>query len=220
MAVSPVNNSNAVDTETKTRRGTKIVKPGSDMDKNAFLKILSAELANQNPDSNTDSTQYVAQMAQFTSLEQMQNLNTTMTMSSASQLVGKAVGLNVNDSNGNPYTGIVGAVSNNNGTIKLTVTVKDNGTIGDQEFNYSDVSDVFDVPTNTLSSVNSTMGFLSATSLIGKNVEVSDQDSNKKNYSGVVKGVSKVNGQINLTVLLPDGTTKDFNSGDLLKVSE
>lgn len=215
MSVNSIDNS-----ATTTSRGTKIVQPGSDMDKNAFLKILSAELANQNPDDNTDSTQYVAQLAQFSSLEQMQNLNTTMTLSAASQLVGKAVGLDVNDSSGNPYSGIVSAVSNDNGTIKLSVEVNENGTNQYKDFNYSDITDVFDVPANTLSSVNSTMGFLSATSLIGKNVEFSDQDSNGKDYQGTVKGVSRQNGLINLTVLLADGTTKDFSSGDLIKVSD
>lgn len=46
--------------------------------KDGFLKILAAELQNQDPMNAQDNTQYVAQMAQFTSLEQMQNLNASM----------------------------------------------------------------------------------------------------------------------------------------------
>jgi flagellar basal-body rod modification protein FlgD len=46
--------------------------------KDGFLKILAAELQNQDPMNAQDNTQYVAQMAQFTALEQMQNLNASM----------------------------------------------------------------------------------------------------------------------------------------------
>ena len=63
---------------TATDRGTQIVKSGEDMDKNAFLTILSAELSNMDPMGDNDSTQYITQMAQFVSMEQMSNLNTTM----------------------------------------------------------------------------------------------------------------------------------------------
>ena len=48
---------------TRTDLGTPIVKPGSDLDKNAFLKILAAELANQDPTADVDSTKYVSQLA-------------------------------------------------------------------------------------------------------------------------------------------------------------
>ncbi len=35
-----------------------------------FLKLLVAQLKNQNPENPTDGTQFVAQLAQFTQLEQ------------------------------------------------------------------------------------------------------------------------------------------------------
>ncbi|MDI9219152.1 flagellar biosynthesis protein FlgD, partial [Clostridium tertium] len=44
--------SNVINSYTGARatdRGTQIVKPGQDMDKNAFLTILSAELSNMDP---------------------------------------------------------------------------------------------------------------------------------------------------------------------------
>ncbi len=40
-----------------------------------FFKILAAQLQYQDPLSGGDNTEYVAQMAQFAALEQMQNLN-------------------------------------------------------------------------------------------------------------------------------------------------
>lgn len=46
--------------------------------KNEFLKILTTQLQYQDPTEPTDNSQFVAQLAQFSSLEQMQNVNTTL----------------------------------------------------------------------------------------------------------------------------------------------
>lgn len=68
MEVSGVNN-----------KSSSVVQPkGNIIDKNAFLKILTVELSNQDPLNATDNTQYVSQMAQFTALEQTQNLNSSV----------------------------------------------------------------------------------------------------------------------------------------------
>ncbi|MFN0009428.1 MAG: flagellar hook capping FlgD N-terminal domain-containing protein [Planctomycetota bacterium] len=55
--------------------GTTATTPARQLDKNAFLKLLVTQMQNQDPLSPTDSTQFVSQMAQFSSLEEMQNLN-------------------------------------------------------------------------------------------------------------------------------------------------
>ena len=47
----------------------------SSLDKDAFLKLLVSQVKNQDPLQPAGSTEYVAQLAQFSSLEQMQNLN-------------------------------------------------------------------------------------------------------------------------------------------------
>jgi flagellar basal-body rod modification protein FlgD len=53
---------------------------GSDkLGKNEFLKILTEQLANQDPTKPMDSNAFVAQLAQFSTLEQMQNTNDTLT---------------------------------------------------------------------------------------------------------------------------------------------
>lgn len=68
------------------------------LDKNAFLKLLSVQLSNQDPLNPQDNTQYIAQMAQFASLEQSQNISVAMEkmvlsqmISEGSMLVGKDV---------------------------------------------------------------------------------------------------------------------------------
>lgn len=131
-----------------TDRGTPIVKKGESLDKDAFLKILTAELSNQDPMNTKDSTEYIAQMAQFSSLEQMANLNGTMSFSSASNLVSKVVELNSLDPLGNKYAGVVKSVEKLGDTIKLNVLVDEpdaNGQYSTQvmkEFTYDKVSAV------------------------------------------------------------------------------
>lgn len=49
--------------------------PSSTLDKNAFLQLLVTQVRNQDPLEPKGGTEYVAQLAQFSSLEQMQNLN-------------------------------------------------------------------------------------------------------------------------------------------------
>lgn len=89
----------------KTENGTQIVMPGEETNKDLFLKLLVAQMSNQDPLNPQDPTQYVTQLAQFSSLEQMQNLNEGMeylvgltngvlvnsAMSTASALIGKRI---------------------------------------------------------------------------------------------------------------------------------
>ncbi|MEW8962050.1 flagellar hook assembly protein FlgD [Paraclostridium dentum] len=89
----------------KTDNGTPIVMPGEETNKDLFLKLLVAQMSNQDPLNPQDPTQYVTQLAQFSSLEQMQNLNEGMeylvgltngvlvnsAMSTASALIGKRI---------------------------------------------------------------------------------------------------------------------------------
>jgi flagellar basal-body rod modification protein FlgD len=186
---------------TATDRGTKIVKAGSDLDKNSFLKILAAELSNQDPTANVDSTQYISQMAQFTSMEQMSNLNTTMSGFANQSLVGKGVTVNVLDSEGNPYTGVVNAVTTQNGSTTLSVTVNEKGTNVEKNFDLNTVVSVVNVPDYSLpvlNNLNGNMSFLLASGFIGKNVELTEKNSSDKNIKGTVIGVSKDNGVVNI----------------------
>jgi flagellar basal-body rod modification protein FlgD len=50
----------------------------SKLGKDEFLKLLLSQLANQDPTAPSDSKAFVAQLAQFASLEQMQSTNNTL----------------------------------------------------------------------------------------------------------------------------------------------
>jgi flagellar basal-body rod modification protein FlgD len=55
------------------------------MGKNEFMTLLVAQLQNQDPLNPMDSTGFTAQLAQFSSLEQLQNVNTNLSDLSATQ---------------------------------------------------------------------------------------------------------------------------------------
>ena len=57
--------------------GVEIVLPSEVgvLDKDAFLKMLLTQLQNQDPLNPMDNTEFAAQMAQFSTLEQLSNMN-------------------------------------------------------------------------------------------------------------------------------------------------
>jgi flagellar basal-body rod modification protein FlgD len=51
--------------------------PQNELGRDAYLQLLVQQLSNQDPTEPMDNQQMIAQLAQFSSLEQMQNLNTS-----------------------------------------------------------------------------------------------------------------------------------------------
>src|SRR5690242_2400186 len=77
---------------------------GQTLGKDQFLKLLLAELQNQDPSKPMDDSQTIAQMAQFSALEATQQLQQTIQQSNnvqslfqASALIGKYVQANQAD---------------------------------------------------------------------------------------------------------------------------
>lgn len=72
--------------------------------KDQFLKLLITQLRHQDPINPVEDKEFIAQLAQFSSLEQMQNLNTNLSdmmfaqqkltaLGQATQMIGKEVEL-------------------------------------------------------------------------------------------------------------------------------
>ena len=83
----------------------------NELGKDDFLKLLITQLSNQDPTSPMENTEFISQMAQFSSLEQMTNMSTSFSKmasfinsSEAASTLGKTVELNVGDAS---VTGIV-----------------------------------------------------------------------------------------------------------------
>lgn len=74
---------------------------GGTLDKDAFLQLLVAQMKYQDPLEPTDNTEYVSQLANFSELEEMQNMVQSSDMQRASSLVGRYVSMAENDATGN-----------------------------------------------------------------------------------------------------------------------
>lgn len=91
MAISGVGSSNSAANSLAAASG-----PNSQqlVTEQSFLQLLITELKNQDPSSPADPTQMVSQLASFSSLEQMTQLNTNMQTvleNSATSLIGQTV---------------------------------------------------------------------------------------------------------------------------------
>lgn len=76
----------------------------------AFLKILTAQLKYQDPMEPQKDADFIAQLAQFSSLEQMTQLNNAISASSAYNLTGKMVHATAQLVEGGPMEEIFGRV--------------------------------------------------------------------------------------------------------------
>jgi flagellar basal-body rod modification protein FlgD len=102
----------------------------SQLGEDAFLKLLTAQMQNQDPLSPMDDTQSVAQLAQFSAVQATTQMSDSFTafqsnfavMQSAS-LIGKAVSAQTTDAGGNAtsVTGTIKSVSIINGTPEFTL---------------------------------------------------------------------------------------------------
>jgi flagellar basal-body rod modification protein FlgD len=68
---------NAISTATAAATSAKSTAKNT-LGKDSFMKMMIAQLQNQDPLNPMDGTAFVAQLAQFSSLEQLQNLNDVM----------------------------------------------------------------------------------------------------------------------------------------------
>ena len=117
----------------------------NEMDKDAFLQLLVTQLRYQDPLEPQDNSEFVAEMAQFSSLEQMNNIadrmndisnlvsniDTSVLVGQLSGMIGKGVDwmetTNYADEEGNPQTktdtlsGVITGVTVADGTTKVVV---------------------------------------------------------------------------------------------------
>ena len=132
-------------TPSSSTTGTTKVNDNASLGKDDFLKLLVAQMQNQDPMNPTDSTASIAQMAQFSSLEQMTNIATSMdalnkSMTNFSQqssltqgaaLIGKSVS-GVDTDGVTTIEGTVESVKWLDGDPKLQI-LKADGTLVDLE---------------------------------------------------------------------------------------
>lgn len=97
-----------------------------ELGQDAFMKLLLTQLKYQDPMAAMDDREFMVQLAQFTSLSELQKLNeaisemtSAQSLTGASALIGKTVsGL---DGSGQPVTGMVEAALVREGEVRLRV---------------------------------------------------------------------------------------------------
>lgn len=95
----------------------------NDLGKEEFLQLLVCQLQYQDPLNPQEDTDFIAQLAQFSSLEQMTNMNTTLSNTSAYTMVGKEVIIDHAGTDGevNEVRGTVDYVQMKDGDAYLSV---------------------------------------------------------------------------------------------------
>jgi flagellar basal-body rod modification protein FlgD len=109
-----------------------------DLDKGAFMELLVAQMRNQDPMAPTDNQQFIAQLAQFSSLEEMQGVNENLValaflqegnavltqLTNSSALIGKNVSY-TDPKSGEPAQGVVDSVKLADGVVLLHIAGQD-----------------------------------------------------------------------------------------------
>ncbi|MDO7788371.1 flagellar hook capping FlgD N-terminal domain-containing protein [Desulforamulus aquiferis] len=118
MEVNQTNNSYYYEDRNKRE-------PVKELDKNAFLQLMIAQLRYQDPTSPMDTNKFIEQMSSFTTLEQITNLNTNILQlyalqefSYATSLIGCEVTLNQGDS---IINGVVQRVTADSAGVRIWV---------------------------------------------------------------------------------------------------
>lgn len=146
----------------KTENGTTIVQQGQETNKEIFLEMLVGQMTNQDPFNPQDPTQYITQLAQFSSLEQMMSMNegieylvevnqgalVNSALSTSSALIGKEIEVSTSNDKGENinYSGVLKSVSIKDGNVFLEVKLNDTGEM--KEFSYSSLIKVKEATEN------------------------------------------------------------------------
>lgn len=160
--VQPVEDGKIVETASQSSLNKANAASGDSMDKDAFLQLLVAQMKYQDPLEPTSNTEYISQYAQFSQVEQMQNMAVSMDLQRASGLVGQEVYVKTTDSQGKTdyVQGKVDYVVYENGKAYVSIdeslySLDDLDTVVDATYlaAYNKASD-FAVEMNKLPNVN------------------------------------------------------------------
>jgi flagellar basal-body rod modification protein FlgD len=119
----------AVNTSADTSSGSTTKSSGNTLDENAFLKLLVAQLKYQDPSNPVDSSQFMAQTAQFTQVQSINEMTkateTALALQqglAASGLVGKTVQYTLTDGttgSGTAISASFGVASSSEPTLRV-----------------------------------------------------------------------------------------------------
>jgi len=128
MATSAISNQKTIEQIIKSTTEGKSTRNTGDLGKDAFINLLVTQLRYQDPLNPVDDKEFIGQMAQFSALEQMQNLNGSFSAVKAFSLIGKNVIGTVVDETTKEIELVEGEVTNvkmSNGNTYVVVNGRD-----------------------------------------------------------------------------------------------
>jgi len=165
------------------------------LDKDSFMKLLIEQMSHQDPLNPASDTEFIAQLAQFSMLEQMQSMNDALSMQQNYSLVGKSVTIGTTDSSGNAAI-VTGTVAN-----AFRESGVDYVVVGGVVYPASDILMV-NADDDTEAAADSLAG---KTGLLGMTVSASVKDDNG-NAQAISGTVTKLITRDGVTYALVDGT--------------
>lgn len=202
MAVNNVGSTNT----TNYSSTQKVKEFNSNLDKDSFLNLLVTQLQNQNPLQPMDDTQFISQMAQFSTLEQAQNTNSAIKLNSANNMVNKVIKASYKgegDYMSRDLIGIVEKITVKNNDVYLSVD--ENGQ--KREVKFDDVKEVTELENTAEQSylMNVNTKLAAANSMIGKSIKgqyytTANDITTGHDIEGVVSGVVIKNYMVYLKV--------------------
>ena len=221
--VSTVSNQKTIQQIIDETSSTTSSRDTGELGKDDFLNLLVTQLRYQDPLNPTDDKEFIGQMAQFSALEQMQNMNTSFSATKAFSLIGKHVSATITDSTTKETEEISGDVTD----VKLA---------GGKTYVVVNGEDVpVESVTNVSEGARSSQSNIAAfTNLIGFNVNglaYDPENGNMIKVTGIVQAIQKgvyedyavMDGvEVEIAELITDthSTDPDFMKDELLGAME
>ena len=161
--------------------------------KDDFLQLLITQLQHQDPMNPASDTEFIAQVAQFSSLEQMQNMNSATQQQQGYALIGKYISGSISDeATGatSEVTGQVTGVRMSSGKVLLM--------IGDKEVKLESVQDVSESAAGVGGEADLNQ-YNSLISLMGT-AKLTDAAGYTKSIEGIVSKLTKTDSGIMATL--------------------
>jgi flagellar basal-body rod modification protein FlgD len=193
--------------QTKYQGGVKPKAITNELGKDDFLKLLITQLRYQDPMNPKEDKEFIAQMAQFTSLEQMQNMSQSFAGLQGAGMLGKTVSADVKDLENPLITkmvyGVVKGTFVENGKTKLLVdgTSFENGksqAVTGKKVDLTEVVETYQTVTAQTEDV------WQLSNLLGREIKAvtADQNNTTKTIAvqGKVDAIKRVDGQTKLVI--------------------
>ena len=153
-----------------------------ELGKDDFLKLLITQVQYQDPLNPTTDTDFIAQMAQFSSLEQMQNLNVSFAYQSGLSMMGKFISADITD----PVTGDTKYVDGIVDSVRI-INSEVHAVVGDDEVPLNKISQVLDgatAPNGNVTDYSAIIGLLGT-------ARITNEEGKTSSIEGIISSVTK-----------------------------